>query len=95
MFVMACATGQFPVGNAIINVCEVTYVRVCSVFTATKGLRSMDDSLIYHATLGELYGALGEQEKAADAFHAAAGLAASTTLADLFRGRERLARGND
>ena len=62
-------------------------------FTATEGLRSMDDSLIYHATLGELYGALGEQEKAADAFHAAANLAASTTLADLFRGRERSARG--
>ena len=61
-------------------------------FTATEGLRSIDDSLIYHATLGELYGALGEQEKAADAFHAAANLAASTTLADLFRGRERSAR---
>ena len=62
-------------------------------FTATEGLRSMDDSLVYHATLGELYGALGEQDKAADAYHAAAKLAASTTLAALFRGRERLARG--
>ncbi|HEY4369435.1 MAG TPA: DUF6596 domain-containing protein [Steroidobacteraceae bacterium] len=63
-------------------------------FAATDGLRSMDDSLIYHATLGELYRALGEQGRAADAFHAAANLAASTALADLFRGRERLARGH-
>lgn len=56
---------------------------------ATEGLHSVQDSLLYHATLGELYSSLGEQDKADDAYRAAAALAGSEPLAHLFRSRVR------
>jgi RNA polymerase sigma factor (sigma-70 family) len=51
----------------------------------------LQDSLAFHATLAELYDALGESAKAADAFRSAAELAGSSTLADVFRERQRSA----
>lgn len=56
-------------------------------FNATDDLHDVQGSLLYHATLGELYAALGSEEKAADAFQTAAALAGNETLAELFRGR--------
>jgi RNA polymerase sigma-70 factor, ECF subfamily len=55
-------------------------------------LGSIQDTLVYHATLAELHDALGEHDKAAEAFKSAANLASSSTLAALFRDRERGAR---
>jgi RNA polymerase sigma-70 factor (ECF subfamily) len=55
-------------------------------------LESIRDSLVYHATLAELHDALGEHDKAAEAFKSAARLAGSDPLAALFRERERDAR---
>ena len=92
-----CALYPSPVAS-LNRIIALRYARgaaaALSEFAATEQLRSLDESLVYHATLGELYGALGEQEKAADAFRAAAQATASTTLAELFRGRERTARGH-
>jgi RNA polymerase sigma-70 factor (ECF subfamily) len=58
----------------------------------SEELESLRDSVVYHATLAELHDALGEHDKAAEAFKSAAGLAGSDSLAALFRERERGAR---
>lgn len=50
-------------------------------------LHSVQESMVYHATLAELHEALEEPAQAAAAFIAAAELAESDTLAELFRRR--------
>ncbi len=52
----------------------------------------LQDSLIYQATLAELHDALGEHALAAEAFSAAAGLAANHTVAQLLQNRAHIAR---
>ncbi len=54
---------------------------------ASDELHAVQDSMIYHATLAELHQALEEHRQAAVAFGAAAALAESDTLAELFRRR--------
>lgn len=61
-------------------------------FSATDELDPLQDSLVYYATLGELHDALGEHDKAADAFMSAAALSGSIELGELFRSRELRAR---
>lgn len=52
-------------------------------------LHAVQDTLVYHATMAELHEALEEFDQAAAAFGAAADLAESDTLAELFRRRAR------
>jgi predicted RNA polymerase sigma factor len=47
----------------------------------------MQESLRYHATLGDLHTALGVGESAAPAYRSAAALTGNGTLAELFRAR--------
>ncbi|HEU4486707.1 MAG TPA: DUF6596 domain-containing protein [Povalibacter sp.] len=56
-------------------------------FQRTESLRRMQESLLYHATLGDLHTALGEEESAATAYRSAAALTGNGTLAELFRAR--------
>ena len=58
---------------------------------ASDELHAVQDSMIYHATLAELHQALEEHLQAAAAFRAAATLAESDTLAELFRRRAQAA----
>jgi RNA polymerase sigma-70 factor (ECF subfamily) len=58
---------------------------------ASDELHAVQDSLVYHATLAELHQAQEEHEQAAAAFRAAAELAESDTLAELFRRRAQAA----
>jgi RNA polymerase sigma-70 factor, ECF subfamily len=60
--------------------------------TGSQGLESLQDSLLYHATMAELHEALGEHRQAAEEFDAAARLAGSNTLAQLFRDRYQASR---
>jgi RNA polymerase sigma-70 factor (ECF subfamily) len=57
--------------------------------TATASLRDLQDSLLYHATLGELHSARGDTAQAAAAYNAAAEAAGNEALAVLFRDRGR------
>jgi predicted RNA polymerase sigma factor len=59
---------------------------------ASEELHAVQDTLVYHATLAELHEALEEHDRAAAAFGAAAALAESDTLAELFRRRARAAK---
>ncbi len=59
----------------------------------SQELDSVQDSLVYHATIGDLHASLGAHERAAQSFANAAALAGSSTLAAMFRERERAARG--
>jgi RNA polymerase sigma-70 factor (ECF subfamily) len=63
-----------------------------SVLRASNELHAIQESLVYHATLAELHEGLEEHEQAAAAFSAAAALAGSDTLAELFRRRAQAAR---
>jgi RNA polymerase sigma-70 factor (ECF subfamily) len=54
---------------------------------ASSELHGVQESMVYHATLAELHEALEEPSQAAAAFLAAAELAESDTLAELFRRR--------
>ena len=54
---------------------------------ASSELHGVQESMVYHATLAELHEALEEPAQAAAAFIAAAELAESDTLAELFRRR--------
>lgn len=54
---------------------------------ASSELQGVQESMVYHATLAELHEALEEHRQAAAAFIAAAELAESDTLAELFRRR--------
>jgi RNA polymerase sigma-70 factor, ECF subfamily len=56
---------------------------------ASDELHAIQDTLVYHATMAELHDALEEHDQAAAAFGAAAELAESDTLAELFRRRAR------
>lgn len=59
---------------------------------ASSELHSVQESMVYHATLAELHEALEEPGQAAAAFLAAAELAESDTLAELFRRRASAVR---
>ncbi len=54
---------------------------------ADASLQSLQGSLLYRATLGELHAALGDHANAAAAYRAAADLAGNDALAELFRQR--------
>ena len=56
---------------------------------ASDELHALQDTLLYHATMAELLEAIEEHDRAAAAFDAAAELAESDTLAELFRRRAR------
>jgi predicted RNA polymerase sigma factor len=58
---------------------------------ASDELHAIQDTMVYHATMAELHEALEEHDQAAAAFGAAAELAQSDTLAELFRRRARAA----
>ena len=58
---------------------------------ASNELHAVQETLVYHATLAELHEALDEHAQAAAAFRAAAQLAESDTLAELFRRRAQAA----
>jgi RNA polymerase sigma-70 factor (ECF subfamily) len=62
-----------------------------AVLTSSSELQSVQDSLVYHATLAELHEALDEHDKAAAEFQVAAALSGSDTLAELFRRRGQAA----
>ena len=59
---------------------------------ASDELHAVQDRMVYHATLAELHEALEDRVQAAAAFSAAADLAESDTLAELFRRRAREAK---
>ena len=84
----------FPSPVATLNrVIALRYAR--GAHEALVALRASDeqhavqDTLAYHATMAELHEALEEHDQAAVAFNAAADLAESDTLAELFRRRAR------
>ncbi|HKE93182.1 MAG TPA: DUF6596 domain-containing protein, partial [Povalibacter sp.] len=58
-------------------------------FNTTDSLRGMQETLLYHATLGELHAALGNDTHASEAYRAAAALAGNDALAEMFRTRAR------
>ncbi|MFL6548880.1 MAG: RNA polymerase sigma factor [Povalibacter sp.] len=58
-------------------------------FVGTDSLRTLQESLLYQATLGELHAALGNDPAAAHAYLTAADLAGNDELAELFRQRAR------
>jgi RNA polymerase sigma-70 factor (ECF subfamily) len=60
-----------------------------SEFNDTDSLRILQESLLYQATLGELHASLGNDAAAAKAYEAAAALAGSDGLSQLFRARAR------
>lgn len=59
---------------------------------AAESLAVLQDSLMYHATLGELHEALGNGARAAEAFAEAGRLAGSRGVEELFRARKEQAR---
>jgi RNA polymerase sigma-70 factor, ECF subfamily len=58
-----------------------------TAFVQSSELLSLQDSLMYHATLGELHQALGERSRAAAAFDRAAALTSSELLSQWLRSR--------
>ncbi|MDY6946965.1 MAG: sigma-70 family RNA polymerase sigma factor [Pseudomonadota bacterium] len=86
----------FPSPVATLNrVIALRYARgaeeALRALRASDELHAVQDTMVYHATLAELHEALEEHGQAAAAFHAAAELAESETLAALFRRRARSA----
>jgi RNA polymerase sigma-70 factor (ECF subfamily) len=85
---------SFPSPVATLNrVIALRYARgaqeALMALRASDELHVVQDTLVYHATMAELHEALEEHEQAAAAFEAAADLAESDTLAELFRRRAR------
>lgn len=66
-----------------------------ATLAASEDLDSLQDSLVYHATVGDLQASLGAHEHAAQSYATAAALAGSSTLAAMFRERERAARATN
>lgn len=88
----------FPSPVVSINrIIAMRYARGASAamqeFDATDSLRDMQESLVYHATLGELHAALGNATDAVDAYHQAAALAGNDALEAIFRSRAGAMRG--
>lgn len=84
----------FPSPVATLNrVIALRYARgaheALMALRASDELHAVQDTLVYHATMAELHEALEERDQAAAAFSAAADLAESDTLAELFRRRAR------
>ena len=85
---------SFPSPVATLNrVIALRYARGAQealvALRASDELHAIQDTMLYHATMAELHHALEEHEQAAAAFGAAADLAESDTLAELFRRRAR------
>jgi RNA polymerase sigma factor (sigma-70 family) len=59
---------------------------------SSSELHALQETMVYHATMAELHEALEEHGQAAAAFNAAADLAESDTLAELFRRRAALVK---
>jgi RNA polymerase sigma-70 factor (ECF subfamily) len=86
----------FPSPIATLNrVIALRYARgaqeALQTLRASDELHALQDTMVYHATVAELHAALEEHDRAAAAFSAAADLAESDTLAELFRRRARVA----
>lgn len=84
----------FPSPVATLNrVIALRYARgaqeALRALRASDELDAIQDTVVYHATLAELHEALEERDQAAAAFNAAAELAESDTLAELFRRRAK------
>lgn len=84
----------FPSPVATLNrVIALRYARgaqeALRILLASNELHAVQDTMVYHATLAELHEALEEHDQAAAAFNAAAALAESDTLAELFRRRAK------
>ncbi len=84
----------FPSPVATLNrVIALRYARgaqeALRTLLASNELHAVQDTMVYHATLAELHEALEEHDQAAAAFNAAAALAESDTLAELFRRRAK------
>jgi RNA polymerase sigma-70 factor (ECF subfamily) len=85
---------SFPSPVATLNrVIALRYARGAQeallALRASDELHSIQDTMVYHATMAELHEALEEHDQAAAKFDAAAELAESDTLAELFRRRAR------
>lgn len=85
---------SFPSPVATLNrVIALRYARGAQeallALRASDELHAVQDTMVYHATMAELHEALEEHDRAAAAFGAAAELAQSDTLAELFRRRAR------
>lgn len=85
---------SFPSPVATLNrVIALRYARGAQeallALRASDELHAIQDTMVYHATMAELHEALEEHDQAATAFGAAADLAESDTLAELFRRRAR------
>lgn len=83
---------SFPSPVATLNrVIALRYARGAAealrALRASDELHAIQDTMTYHATVAELHEALEDHERAAAAFQAAAALAESDTLAELFRRR--------
>jgi len=88
---------SFPSPVATLNrVIALRYARraqeALRALRASDELHAVQDTLAYHATMAELHEALEEHDLAAAAFGAAADLAESDTLAELFRRRAQALR---
>jgi RNA polymerase sigma factor (sigma-70 family) len=84
----------FPSPVATLNrVIALRYARgaqeALRALRASDELHAVQDTMVYHATLAELHEALEDHDQAAVAFNAAAELAESDTLAELFRRRAK------
>lgn len=88
----------YPSPTAALNrIIALQYARgakeAFAALAMSRDLEAVQDSLVYHAMVGDLHESLGEHELAAAAFANAASLAGSNTLAAIFRDREEAARG--
>jgi RNA polymerase sigma-70 factor, ECF subfamily len=90
---------HYPSAIATLNrIIALRYVHgpraALDAFTAAAELLSLQDSLLYHATLGDLHQALGDWARASEAFQIAAALTQSDALARslLERGTVQLTR---
>lgn len=87
-----CESFPSPVAT-LSRVIALRYARgareALSALRASDELHAIQDRIVYHATLAELHEALEDHDQAAAAFNAAAELAESDTLAELFRRRAR------
>ncbi|HEY0684163.1 MAG TPA: sigma-70 family RNA polymerase sigma factor [Steroidobacter sp.] len=87
----------FPSPIATLNrVIALRYARgaqeALRALRASDELHAVQDRMVYHATVAELHEALEEHDQAAAEFSAAADLAESDTLAELFRRRAKAAK---
>jgi RNA polymerase sigma-70 factor (ECF subfamily) len=89
-----CALYPSPVAS-LNRIIALRYARgaqaALDALCASDTVAQLQDSLMLHAAVAELYDALGDHRSAADAFRAAAELAGSGSLAELFRSREQAA----